>query len=546
MSRLLVFCLAALAILSGSAAPDLRVRYVDVTEQSGIRFRHENGGSPGKLMVETFGSGVAWLDFDSDSFLDLYLVNGSNLAAGSPSPGNVLLRNTGKGTFVDVTRQARVGGTGGYGTGVAVADFDNDGLADLFVTYFGPNVLYRNNGDGTFADVTARAGVSGNFWSSSAGFFDYDRDGDLDLYVATYLEYDDKKNPYCGFQKPGYRMYCAPTAFDGTPDQLYRNNGNGTFTDISEKAGVANPAGKGLGVVFADVDDDGYPDIYVANDLVRNFLYHNRGDGTFDDVTYSAGVGFDLNGKPQAGMGVDAGDFDGDGRLDLFVTNFSDELNTMYRNLGGLLFEDITEKVGLESGRTPLGFGTKLFDFDNDGDVDIYVTNGHVIDNIQLYNPRFTYAQRDLLYENAGGRFRDVSTTGGPGLQVEKVGRGAAVADFDNDGDLDIVVSSCGRPAVLLRNDGGNRNRWIALLPQGKRSNRSGFGARVRLTTSQGTQVKEVTPVASYLSSNDPRLYFGLGSDAKVRRIEIRWPSGREQVLTDVPADQLLTVREPD
>lgn len=545
MSRLLACWLAALTILSGLAAPDLKVRFVDVTDQSGIRFRHENGSSPAKLMVETFGSGVAWLDFDGDGFLDLYFVNGANLAAGSPSPGNVLLRNTGKGTFVDVTRQARVAGTGGYGTGVAVGDFDNDGLDDLFVTYFGPNVLYRNNGDGTFADVTASAGVSDNFWSSSAGFFDYDRDGDLDLYVANYLEYEAKNNPYCGFKQPGYRMYCAPTVFDGTPDQLYRNNGNGTFTNISVKAGVANPAGKGLGVVFADIDDDGYPDIYVANDLVRNFLYHNRGDGTFDDVTYSAGVGFDLNGKPQAGMGVDAGDFDGDGRLDLFVTNFSDELNTLYRNLGGLLFEDITEKAGLESGRTPLGFGTKLFDFDNDGDLDIYVTNGHVIDNIQLYNPRFTYAQRDLLYENTGGRFRDVSTMGGHGLQIAKVGRGAAVADFDNDGDLDIAVSSCGLPAVLLRNDGGNRGRWIALRPQGRRSNRSGFGARVRLTTSQGTQVKEVTPVASYLSSNDPRLYFGLGSDDKVRRIEIRWPSGREQVLTDVQANQILTVREP-
>jgi len=522
------------------------VRFVETAAEAGVVFRHENGASPEKLMMETFGSGVAWVDYDGDGWQDLFFVNGADLARGKPSPGHVLYRNLGNGTFADVTRKAGVAGNGGFGTGVAVGDYDNDGRPDLYVTGFGRNQLHHNNGDGTFADVTSRARVAGGGWSSSAGFFDYDRDGDLDLYVVRYLDYEVKGAPYCGFKKDGYRMYCDPREFDGVPDLLYRNNGDGTFADVSRAAGIANPAGKGLGVAFGDVDQDGWTDIYIANDGVRNFLYRNQGDGTFTDIAYSAGVGFDENGKPQAGMGTQIADYDGDGWPDIFVTNFSEELNTLYRNLGDNVFEDATRKAGLSSGFLPLGFGTKLFDYDNDGDLDIHVTNGHVIDNVKLYHPHLSYRQRDLLYQNlGGGRFGDVSASAGPAFAVEHVGRGSATADYDNDGDLDIVVSDCGGRALLYRNDGGNRNHWIAVEARGRTSNRFGFGARVRVTRRGRTQIGEITPVGSYLSSSDIRLYFGLGAETRAARLEVLWPSGRRQVLENVAGDRVVKVEEP-
>ena len=326
-------------------------------------------------------------------------------------------------------------------------------------------------------------------------------------------------------------MYCHPTMFDGMADRLFRNNGNGTFTDVSKAAGIANPAGKGLGVAFCDFDRDGDTDIYVANDMVRNFLYRNNGNGTFVDVAYAAGVGFDGNGKPQAGMGVDCGDVDGNGFPDLFVTNFSEELNTLYSNLGEGLFEDVTQKAGLGSGFVPLGFGTKMFDVDNDGDLDIHVTNGHVIDNVKLYQPNLTYAQKDLLYENIGGRFRDVTAQSGPALQAERVGRGLAVADFDNDGNLDVVISSVGRAPVLLAEPGAPATATGSSSgAQGTKSNRFGLGATVRIQTADGLQVREINNVASYLSANDIRLHVGLGSAKIVQQIEVLWPSGTKQI----------------
>lgn len=521
-----------------------QVQFRNVTSEAGVVFQHRNGKSDDKFMVETFGSGVAWIDYDNDGFLDLYFANGSGLADNTTSPGNMLLRNTGDGAFVDVTAAAGVNGNGGFATGVAVGDYDDDGLLDLFVTGFGSNILYRNLGDGRFSDVTVKAGLAkSERWSSSSGFFDYDLDGDLDLYVVNYLDYQLEENPHCGFQKEGYRMYCHPSYFDGSPDELYRNDGDGTFTDVSLEAGVANPSGKGLGVAFADFDLDGDIDIYVANDAVRNFLYRNDGE-TFQDVAYSAGVGYDADGKPQAGMGTDSGDLDGDGRLDIFVTNFSEELNALYRNLGRLEFEDASQSPGLKSAFLPLGFGTKLFDFDNDGDLDIYVTNGHVIDNIRLYNPQLSYSQTDLLYDNVDGRFHDVSAESGPAFQVESVGRGAAVGDYDNDGDLDIVVSNCGQPPLLMRNDGGNRNHWIAIKARGTVSNAFGLGAKVRVESGNRVQVKEINNVGSYLSSHDIRLYFGLGSERKAERVEIIWPGGNKQTLRDIPADQILLIEE--
>ncbi len=543
MKNTLLLCLLLCSLIASSANGAL-VQFVDVAQQAGLTFKHESGASPDKLMVETFGSGVAWLDYDNDGWLDLFFTNGANLKEGKPSPGNALWRNTGKGAFVDMTKQAGVAGNGGFGTGVAVGDYDNDGDLDLYVTGYNANILYHNNGNGTFADATAKAGVKGGGWSSSAGFFDYDRDGDLDLYVVRYLDYDLKENPHCGYQKEGYRQYCDPRNFDGVPDLLYRNNGDGTFADVSKKAGIANPAGKGLGVAFADFDRDGWPDIYVANDTVRNFLYRNNGDGTFIDLAYSAGVGYDVNGKARAGMGVEFTDFDGDGLPDIFVTNFSEEFNGLYRNLGDSSFEDVAEQRGLGSSFLPLGFGAKLFDYDNDGWTDIFVTNGHVTDNIHLYNPRLSWQQTDLLYHNEKGRFRDVSAESGPAFRIKHVGRGAATGDFDNDGDLDIVVSNCGQQPILMRNDGGNRNHWIAVKARGRQSNRFGVGAKVSVETEGRKQVKEISAAGSYLSSSDLRLYFGLGGERKVKRLEIIWPGGGKQTLTGVAADQTLLLEE--
>jgi enediyne biosynthesis protein E4 len=521
-----------------------QVKFVDVTAEAKIDFHHENGASKEKLMPETFGSGVGWLDYDNDGWLDLYFVNGANLKAGKASPGNVLWRNTGKGSFVDVTRHAGVTGNGGFGTGVAVGDYNGDGHLDIYVGGYSANVLYRNNGNGTLTDVTASAGVRGGGWSSSAGFFDYDRDGDLDLYVVRYLDYNIEENPHCGYRKEGYRQYCDPRNFDGVPDLLYRNNGDGTFADVSQRAGIANPAGKGLGVAFADFDRDGWPDIYIANDTVRNFLYRNKGDGTFTDLAYSAGAGYDKNGKARAGMGIEFTDFDGDGLPDIFVTNFSEEFDGLFRNRGDLTFEDVAEEIGLGSSFLPLGFGAKLFDYDNDGRTDIFVTNGHVTDNIHLYNPRLSWQQTDLLYRNENGGFRDVSAESGPAFRIKHVGRGAATGDFDNDGDLDIVVSNCGQKPILMRNDGGHMNRWIAIKARGMRSNYLGVGAKVTVETASGKQVKEIGAAGSYLSSSDLRLYFGLGRERKVKRLEVIWPSGRRQALTNVAAEQTLVLEE--
>jgi enediyne biosynthesis protein E4 len=536
----------AVPVLVGGQAQRLqpaRPPLLETTAAAGIDFVDTVGATPDKFMYETFGAGVAWLDYDNDGFQDLFFVNG---AAGG---ANALYRNNRDGTFTNVSAAAGIRDTDRtrYKTGVAVGDYDNDGRLDLYVTAYGPNTLFHNNGNGTFTDVTAAAGLAGGptEWSTSTGFFDADRDGDLDLYVATYLDYRKDDNPYCGHQRPGYRMYCQPTQFDGVPDRLFRNNGNGTFTDVSAAAGIANPAGKGLGVAFCDFDQDADVDIYVANDMVRNFLYRNNGDGTFRDVAYGAGVGFDANGKPQAGMGTDCADVDGNGLPDIFVTNFSEELNTLYMNQGRGVFEDRTASLGLSSGFLPLGFGTKLFDLENDGDLDIFIANGHVIDNVRLYRPTMEYAQAPLLYENIGGKFVDISARSGPALRTKSVGRGLAVADYDNDGRLDVVIANIGRAPILLRNQTASSHAWLSIQARGRSSNRFGLGVRVRIETAAGAQVREINNVASYLSANDIRLHVGLGATKVVPRIEILWPSGKTQVLTDVAANRSLTIEEP-
>jgi len=538
----LLFTLHPASLLSSPA--DSRVQFVEVASQAGLTFKHENGASAEKLMPETFGSGVAWIDYDNDGWIDLFFANGADLARSKASPGNALFRNLGNGKFANVTERAGVKGGGLFATGAAVGDYDNDGFQDLFVTGYGGVQLLHNNGDGTFADVSQKAGVAASGWSSSTGWLDYNRDGFLDLYVVRYLDYDIKNAPYCGFRRDGYRMYCDPQQFDGVPDLLFRNNHDGTFTDVSRQAGISNRSGKGLGVSLGDVDKDGLTDIFVTNDGIRNFLYRNKGDGTFGDVAYEACVGFDTHGKPMAGMGTEIADYDEDGNPDIFMTAFSREYNTLFRNLGKLIFEDVTATVGIESGFLTLAFGAKLFDYDNDGDLDIYATNGHVTDNVELYDGELSYRQKDLLYENTNGSFVDISSQSGPAFQVKHVGRGAAIGDFDNDGDLDIVVADCGGPPLLMRNDGGNRNNWIGIQARGKESNRFGIGAKVRVTSAGRTRLREINIAGSYLSSSDVRLFFGLGSETKAERVEIEWPSRKKQTLENVPARQILQLDE--
>jgi hypothetical protein len=534
-----------LLLLAGVFPAESRVQFVNIASEAGLTFRHDNGASKEKLMPETFGSGVAWIDFDNDGWPDLYFANGADLARGKPSPGNALFRNLGNGKFADVTAKARAAGNGRFSTGVTVGDYDNDGFLDIYVTGYGSTQLLHNDGDGTFSDLTAKAGVAVDHWTSSAAWLDYDRDGWLDLFVVHYLDYDIKNAPYCGFKREDYRMYCDPQQFDGVSNILFHNNHDGTFTDVSRKAGIWNRSGKGLGVVAGDVDVDGWPDLFVTNDGIRNFLYRNNGDGTFLDTAYEAGVGFDQHGKPMAGMGTEIADYDGDGLPDIFMTAFSREYNTLFHNLGKLLFEDVTLEAGLESGFLTLAFGTKLFDYDNDGDLDIYATDGHVTDNVELYDASLSYRQKDLLYENVGGgHFKDVSSLSGPGFQIKHVGRGAAVADFDNDGDLDIIVADCGGPPLLLRNDGGNRNHWIAVRARGTESNRFGIGAKVRITAGGRTQLREINPTGSYLSTSDVRLYIGLGSETAVAQLAIEWPSGKKQVLQNVAVNQTLLLEE--
>ncbi|MBZ5580836.1 MAG: CRTAC1 family protein [Acidobacteriia bacterium] len=531
--------------LSCATSSEPRVQFVNVARELGMAFKHENGASKEKLMPETFGSGVAFIDYDNDGFTDIFFANGADLAHGKPSPGNALFRNLGNGKFEDITGKAGVAGNGMFATGATVADYDNDGYLDLFVTGYNSRQLFHNNGDGTFTDVTARAGVSGAGWSSSAAWLDYDRDGFLDLFVVRYLDYDIKNAPYCGYKQEGYRMYCDPQQFDGVPAQLFHNNRDGSFTDVSVKAGVSNRAGKGLGVAVGDIDLDGWPDIFVTNDGVRNFLYHNKRDGAFQDITYTAGTGFDTNGKAMAGMAVEIADFDGDGLPDVFLTAFSREYNTLFRNLGKLIFKDVTIQAGLESGFLTLAFGSKLFDYDSDGDLDIFCSNGHVTDNVELYDPQLAYKQSDLLYENiGGGRFKDVSAESGPAFRIKHVGRGAAVGDIDNDGDLDIVIADCGGTAMLYRNEGGNRNHWLAIKARGRESNRFGLGSKVRVTAGGVTQYREINPYGSYLSTSDMRLYVGLGKEEAAARLEIEWPLGKKQTLENVKADQILELDE--
>ena len=539
------FARLALILLVCSCAGEpppapVAVQYADATAEGGLDFLHYNGAWGNFYYPETYGSGAAFFDADGDGWQDIYLVNGACIAgpAPEPPPTNRLYRNTG-GPFVDVTA-ASAAGDAGYGTGCAAADYDNDGDQDLYVANYGPNVLLRNEGAGRFVDVTAEHGVGDPRWSSSCGFLDYDLDGDLDLFIANYVVYSPDQEYIC--QQGPVRSYCDPTYYVPIGDMLYRNDGD-RFTDVTEAAGITRE-GRGLGVAFSDYDLDGDTDIYVANDGTMNFLYENR-RARFVDVGLQAGVRYNEHGKAEAGMGVDFGDVDNDGDQDIFVTNFSLETNTLYRNDGQGQFRDATARFGLvETTFVPLGFSAKLLDYDNDGHLDIFVANGHIVHSIAKLAPGQTYAQCDQMLRNEGGvRFADVSADLGPSFAAAQVSRATAVADYDNDGDLDLLETVvAGRPR-LLRNDGGNTNHWLLIHLAGT-GPRDGIGARVAVTAGGRRQVKERQSGSSYLSSHDPRLHFGLGR-AMQADVEIVWPGGQVQHLEEVAADQILRCTQP-
>jgi len=525
------------------------VTFVDVVRAAGITFQHDNAPSPEKYLIETMGSGCGWIDYDQNGLLDFYLVNGAATRVYSPKQTlrSALYRNNGDGTFTDVTGKAGVGAERLFGMGVAVGDYDNDGFPDLLVLGYGRCILYHNNGDGTFTDVTERARVENSGrWASSAAWFDYDNDGRLDLVIANYVDWSPERNFYCGDQGPGMRSYCHPDDFHGQPPTLYHNNGDGTFTDVSKSSGLGLKGGNGLGVVTFDYDNDGWQDIFIANDHMPNFLFHNNRDGTFREVAYAAGVAVSADGLFEAGMGADAADATGDDRMDLVVTHLDMQLARFYQNLGDQTFDDATlrSKLGYATYHMS-GFGTRFMDYDNDGARDLFMANGHVLDNIQRYRADTQYAEPKLMFRNNGrGIFENVSDRLGPDFQLPRVSRGAAIADFDNDGDLDILVNNNGQAPQLLRNDGGNANHWLEILLIGTESNRDGVGSRVKVSTGDLILFDQRKGGMSYQSAQDPRLHFGLGQHAHVDALEILWPSRSMTKLANLGSDRIIAVKE--
>ena len=529
----------------GAAAPQ-GFRFESAAESAGLDFIHENGATSEKYLPETMGGGVLLFDYDGDGWTDILFVDSGRLGDSDPAVEGEhrLYRNKGDGTFSDATGPSGIRASG-YGMGACAADYDNDGRVDLYVTSFSANTLYRNTGQGRFADVTDAAGVAGESWSSSCAFADIDNDGDVDLYAASYLDFSIRNNKYCGDPVADVRIYCDPNVYEGVSDVLYRNNGDGTFDDISRESGIHTAEGKGLGVVFADYDLDGWVDIYVANDLVPNFLFHNTGNGVFEEVGLLAGVAVGGDGRPMSGMGTDMGDINGDELPDAFVTNMDRETHNLYLNLGGGLFTETTFQSGVGAATLPyVGWGTAFADFDNDTDMDLAIANGAVLDNIDYFRDS-TYAQQNLLLANDGnGDFEDVTDRAGSGFSIRKVSRGLAVGDLDNDGDLDIVIGNNGQAPELLRNDSPDGNNSLIIRVLGAASNRDGIGARLSLRVGDRTLARQVKAGSSYLGQNDLRIHFGLGEAGTADRLEIAWPSGRIDVLEDLGANQILDIRE--
>lgn len=530
-----------------------QVTFTDVTKAAGINFM--NVSSPfKKYIVESMSGGVAFFDFDNDGLLDIYLVNSDTVEAalaGKPRPRAALYRNRGNGTFEDVALKAGVADPG-WAMGVSVADYDNDGFDDLYVTCFGANRLYHNRRDGTFEDVTAKAGVGISGFSAGAAWGDYDRDGYLDLFVTGYVDFKLNDLPQFGkgslCQYRGVPVQCGPRGLPGAGDTLYHNNGDGAFTDVSKAAKVDDANGYyGLGVMWTDLNDDGWPDIYVANDATPNYAYLNNKDGTFTEMGFVLGLAFDENGVEQGSMGISIGDYDRDGRLDLIVTNFADQYNTIYHKDADGTYTDLSRATRTADVSIPyVGWGVKFFDYDNDGWLDLLVVNGHVYPQIEGAYPGGMYAQRKLFYRNLrNGTFAEIASQLGTALMERRASRGAAFGDFDEDGDIDVIVNDLDGPPMLLRNDGGAKaGHWISLKLIGTKSNRNAVGARVQLKAGGLTQIDEVHSGDSYLSHSDRRLHFGLGSATTVDEVTIRWPSGAVEKLTMLPVNRVVTVVE--
>ena len=539
---------------AAKAAPDMVAgKFVDTTQQAHINFQQQASHTSKKYLPETMGSGVALFDYDNDGRLDIFFVNGAPLSdptpkrtipqKAGPKYWNRLYHQKADGTFEDVTEKAGLQGAG-YGMGVAVGDYDNDGFEDLYVTAYGGNKLYRNNGDGTFTNVTQKAGVGGSGWSTSAAWVDLDGDGYLDLIVLRYLEWD-FDDIWCGERKEGYRAYCHPDLFKPISPLVYHNNGDGTFTEVAAKIGLGRP-GKGLGLAIADYDRDGHMDLFVANDSMVEFLYRNKGNGTFEELGLLSEVAVDIDGRTFAGMGVDFADYNNDGWPDIVVTDLANQRYPLYANNGDGTFTYVSTASGISKMTLAhSGWGIRFLDYDNDGWKDLLIAQGHDLDTVEQTSPNLRYREPMLLARNTGKGFVDVSAESGEVFQKAWVARGMAIGDLDNDGRLDAVVSTNDGPAHVLHNETPTENRWILLKLTGHQSNRDGIGAEVQVTTSNGTQFATVTTTSSYLSASDKRVHFGLGKDEVLRQIRVRWPSGIVQTLKDIRANQILQIDEP-
>jgi len=523
--------------------------FKDVAAEAGLTLMNVSGEGANDYIIEANGNGAAFFDYDNDGDMDVLITNGSTLKryARGGDPVVALYENIGGGRFVDRTAKAGLDKKG-WAFGVCVADYDNDGFEDFYITAHGPNLLFHNNGDGTFTESAAVANVADPHWGTGCAFGDYDRDGYVDLYVANYVAFDANARPRDCVYKGTLQVFCGPKGMTGEADVLYHNNGDGTFSDVTVQAGVKEPNYYGFGVVFSDFDNDGWPDIFVANDSVPNLLFRNKHDGTFEEVGLISGTSFNLFGQPQASMGVAVGDYDGNGLFDIYVTNFAEDTNTLYRNLGKMTFADVTAESGAASASLPhLGWGTGFADFDNDGWLDLFVANGHVYPNVEQLKGISRYLQPKELYRNLrNGRFAEISSRVGGDLSAPRPSRGAAFGDYDNDGDVDVLVINANSRPSLYRNDGGNRKGWIGFRLIGDSSNRDAIGARVEIDVAGRTQVGEVRSGGSYLSHNDMRIHFGVGSTQRVDRVRIRWPNGKTETLGGMNTGKYVTIREGD
>ena len=516
------------------------------TSVSGIAWKHSAGHSAQKYLPETTGAGCAFLDYDNDGWMDIYLVNSGRCDFYDPNPPlrNALYRNNRDGTFTDVTQKAGVGG-GGYGQGVAVGDYDGDGFADLYVTQYGKSILYHNNGDGTFTDVTEKAGVAAPGWASSAVWFDYDNDGRLDLFVCRFVDFDKSKNlPCAAGDSVGY---CIPRLYKATPSWLFRNNGDGTFTDVSKVSGIGNLLGKAWGVVATDINNDGLMDLFVTNDTVQNFLFVNRGGGKFEEIGAQAGVAYSEAGRPRSGMGVDSADFNQDGWMDLFVANIDHEMYSLYQNNHDESFDDEAWPSGIaKATRLMSGWGLKFFDYDNDGDLDLFVANGNPDDLIRLFHSDVNYEEPPLLFHHSGKTFVNISAESGPVFARPLSGRGLALGDFDNDGGVDVLIARNDGPPVLLHNNVASQNHWLGIKLIGKKANIDAVGARVTYQAGDLKRYRMKVGGGSYLSSHDPRLVLGIGKQTKLDWLEVKWPQPSNLVerFADLPIDRYITIVE--